>query len=256
MRQHKYTLLLAIPLISAAIASAQDSTSSHALFSNGLTFSGGIGYIAVRDEYISGEKYTGTIPMYGATWSKYHETYDFRLHMEYQHTHDLKNYGVSAMLTQFRMELDYLYPLSEANLFERKLSITLGPTAELFNHNRRSNIANSENLQSNLAMVSGGIRSEAAFPWTPGVQIRAAVQLTLISLVFHSSNANASDASPSKLLTPFAGVDAKGEIGIFYSLTSSLYASAGYRFDVTRVTAWDFFISANDNLLISLSYGF
>ena len=80
MQRHKYTLILAILLFSGAIASAQDSTSSHALFSNGLTLSGGIGYIAVCDEYISGDKYTGALPLCGVTWSKYHETYDFRLH--------------------------------------------------------------------------------------------------------------------------------------------------------------------------------
>jgi hypothetical protein len=256
MRTVNARIILFLLILSSVQLSAQESTSPRPQNRNGLTVSGGIGYLAVRDEYISGEKYTGTIPVYGITWTKNHETYDFRLHLEYQEARTLKNYGVSAEVQQFRIVLDYLYPLAELNLFNRRGGITLGPAVNVFSYHRRQIIAGPEYLQSNLALVSGGIRSEAVFPWTQDLQVFASLQLSLLSVSFHSVNSNASDQSSSKLLTPFSGLEAAGQIGVWYWMTGSLAVSAGYRFDVTRVSAWDYFISANDNFIASLTYAF
>jgi len=256
MKTKKHILLLSILLISGARVLAQDSTASRSLLPDGLTIRGGIGYIAVRDEYISGERYSATLPLYGILWSKHHETYDFRLSMEYQRTQNLKEYDVSTEFSQFRIALNYLYPISEASVISKKLSISLGPTAEIFECDRRQNISGSQNSQSEVALVSGGLRSEAFWPWSTRLEVRAAAHLTLLSMGFHSINSNYSNDSRTKMLTAFNGVDADGEIGIFYSITESFGGSAGYRFNVTRVSAWDFFISANDNFIVSLSYGF
>jgi hypothetical protein len=256
MHNHKFTLLVVIPLISFTRVSAQDSTVTRPLFREGLTLEGGIGYVAVRDEYISGERYSGALPYFGMTWSKYHETYGFRLHVEYQNTTNLKEYDVSAELKQFRVSLDYLYPVAQPPLFSRMLRVSLGPTAEIYNYSRRQNIAPSLLLQSNVSLVSCGLRTEANWPWTESLEVRVAARITLVSLGFHSVNSNFSTESRSKLLSPFTGIDADGEIGVGYGLATSLYGSVGYRFDATRISAWDFFISANDNLVFSLSYVF
>jgi hypothetical protein len=256
MHNYKYTSLLALVLFSFVPLSAQDSTICRSLFREGLTIEGGIGYLAVRDEYISGERYLGSVPYFGMTWSKYHETYGFRLHLEYQYTSNLKEYDLSAELKQFRLSLDYLYPIAEPNLFSKTLSVSLGPTAEVYSYNRRQNIVSSQYLRSNVSLISCGLRSEAIWPWTASLEVRAAARLTLLSMGFHSVNSNNSSESTTKPLTPFTGIDADGGIGICYSLTNSVYGSIGYRFDVTRISAWDFFISANDNLTFSLTYGF
>jgi hypothetical protein len=256
MHTIRYNFCLALVLLSVTCVSAQDSTSSRSPFGEVLTLQYGIGSIAVRDEYISGDKYTGTVPVYGLTWSRHHETYDFRLHLESQRTTDLKNYGVSDEMSQFRLALDYLYPLSCGTLFSRSLFVSLGPSVGLFYYTRRQHIARSENLQSNVALASGGIRSEAHWMWTSDLRVRAAVQLTLLSLGFHSVNSNVSDQSSSKSLLPFRGLDAAAEIGVRYAVTNALYGSAAYRLDVTRVSEWDYFMSATDNLIVTVSYAF
>jgi hypothetical protein len=256
MNNKKCIALVVILLASFIHVSAQDSTASRPLFREGLTFEGGIGYVAVRDEYISGERYSGTVPYFGITWSKYHETYGFRLHLEYQYTTNLGEYDISAEWKQFRMSLDYLYPISESNLWSRTLSVSLGPTAEFYNYDRRQNVVPSLFLQSRFTMASCGIRSEAFWPWTPGLEVRAAARLTLLSMGFHSVYSNSGSTSFTKFVTPFTGIDADGEIGIHCRLTNWLYGSVGYRFDVTRISEWDFYISANDNFIVSLSYAF
>jgi hypothetical protein len=235
---------------------AQDSTGSRSLFGGGLTLQGGIGTFAVRDEYISGEKYSGSIPFYGVTWSKYHETYGFHLHLEYQNTSNLKDFNVTSAVRQYRMSLEYLYPIADAIMCSKSVKIFLGPTAELFEFHRQDNIIGPENLQSNVALISGGIKSEAFWSLTKSLQMRAAAHTTLLSMGFHSVNSNNGNDSPTKLLTLFKGMDADGEIAVSYQLMEPLHASIGYRFDVTRVSAWEYFIAANDNLIISLAYVF
>ncbi|MGA3246423.1 MAG: hypothetical protein ABSE41_17520, partial [Bacteroidota bacterium] len=221
-----------------------------------LTLQGGIGTFAVRDEYISGEKYSGSIPFYGVTWSKYHETYGFRLHLEYQHAPDLKNFNVSSDIQQFRVSIEYLYPIADAIMCSKSVKIFLGPTAELYEYHRKDDIIGPENLQSNIGLVSGGIKAEAFWLLNERLRVQAAAHTTLLSMGFHTVNSNSSSESSSKPLMPFKGVDADGEIAVSYQFMKSLNASIGYRFDVTRVSAWEYFIAADDNLIVSLSYAF
>jgi hypothetical protein len=256
MRIQKYISFTATLLASITCVSAQDSSVSRSLFREGITLEGGIGYVAVRDEFISGERYSGAVPYYGVTWSKYHETYDFRLHLEYQCTANLKEYDLSAELKQFRLSLDYLYPIGEPNLLSKKLSISLGPTAEIFNSDRRQNIVSSQYLQSKNSLFSCGLRCEVIWMMTASLEVRAAARLTLLSLGIQSVYSNYGSQSASKFLTAFEGIDAECGIGLCYRLTNWLYGYIGYRFDLTRMTAFDYFITANDNLTLSLTYGF
>jgi hypothetical protein len=255
MQRNMQIILLVTLLTAGARVSAQDSTDSRSSFGGGLTVQGGIGYFAVRDEYLSHDKYSSSIPLVGVTWSKYHETYAFRLHLEYQWTSNLKNRNVSAKMVQSRLALAYLYPLGEAGILSHKVFLSLGPTAGFFEHYRQEKIAGSEYLSSNVALISGGVRSEAFCPLNARLQLQAGAHLTLLSFGFRSVNSNISATSPTKLLTPFTGIDADGEVALSFRLIASWYLWAGYRFNMTRVTAWDFFLSANDNLLVSISYG-
>lgn len=244
-----------IILSGSAFSNAQDSTALRFPIDEGLTIQGGIGYLTLRDEYISDDKYSSTIPLFGVTWSKFHETYGFRLHLEYQYTSDLKGPNVHAELTQFRLALIYLYPLANARMFSSTVYFSLGPTVELFEHYQRLQIAGSAYLNSNIALLAGGLRSEAYWPLADNLRLRAVGQCTIVSLGGHSTDSNKSGNSPNKFLTPFSGIDAQAEIVLSWLFTKSLECSVGYRFNVTRVSAWDYFISANDNLTVSLSYG-
>ncbi|MDE3058806.1 MAG: hypothetical protein KGJ59_12705 [Bacteroidota bacterium] len=215
--------------------------------------------MAVRDEFISDERYAGTVRFVGMGWSKFHETYGFRLQLEYQSASALKNYNVSAMITQYRLGLSYLYPVGGLQLMAKKVAVYLGPTAELFLHYRKQNIANGGDIldvYSFASLFSGGIRSEAVLPISEDLQAQAAVQTSIVSLGGRIVDPLNSSTSFTKLLTLLAGFNADAEIKISYRLTDALVAAADYRFDLTRISAWDFFISADDNFVASLSYGF
>lgn len=113
---------------------SQDSLNHQTVFSEGIAVHGGIGWLAVRDEYISKERYAGLLPYSAIGWSRFHETYGYNLALEYRYGSAMKNHNVSAQITEFSLNLDYLYPVGEFALFSRDVLAYLGPSPELFLH--------------------------------------------------------------------------------------------------------------------------
>ncbi len=259
--RHRNAALFFLFLLSAA-AFGQDTTGIRHAFDTGLAVHGGQGYVAVRDRFISDEKYAGTVDLLALSWSKFHESYDFRMWLEYQSGSALKNHNVSAEVTQFQMGLAYLYPVGEAGLLSTRAGFVLGPVAEIYVHFRRQNIATGESGSSILdtyslvGLLSGGVRSEAYIPIAQNLQFQLAAQSTILSWGGRTVNPSNSDDSPTKLLTLFAGLRAQVEMRAVYRITSAWSAAAGYRFELARITAWDEFLEASDNLLMTVSYGF
>ena len=241
---------------------AQDSTNQEESFGDGLAIHGGVGFLALKDEYISSEVYSGEIPFFGLTWSKQHESYGDRAWLEYEYTPDLKNYNISAEITQLRMGIAFLYPIGQTNILSEDTYFLLGPTSELYFHFRSENIADAgesfSNAYSAAMLLSGGVRFEALCPLSGDFQLRAMGQTNVFSLGGRMPNEVATDEgeqteSPVKLLTLLSGLDAEAELGIRYRLAPSMFVAADYRFELTRIDAWNFFVSGNDNFILSVS---
>lgn len=239
-------------------ALAQDSTKVIGSFNEGLGVGGGIGYLAIRDEYISDQKYSGTIPFYAISWSRFHETYAFRLDFEYQYTPNLRNNNVSAQIYQVRIGLDYLYSISDISILSHNVSVFLGPTCQLFQHSRYENIAvlttgDTRYVNSSAFLLSGGIRAEGFYPFAKGLEARIMAQTSIIS--FANRPVGSDNGGPNaRILTLPNLIDADGGIGIDWKIIGPLSAMAEYRFDLVRITSWDFFISGDDNFILSLKY--
>lgn len=237
---------------------SQDSTRYNLVFGDGVAFHGGVGYFAVRDEFISSEKYSGVIPLFVASWSRFHETYGYRLAFQYQFTSNLKNNNVSAEITQFSISLDFLYPVGKASLLERDLQLFLGPSTELFLHFRRQNIAGSGesilNAYSVASLISAGLRLEAFCAISSDLQLNGSTRVSMLSFGGRFLDPRKTDASPVKLLSLFTGLNASGELGVHYRVTTSLIARVAYRLEVTRISSWDYFIAGSDFFTIGVSY--
>ena len=251
-------LLLAFSFFVLSIPSlAQDSTKSQWAFGDGLSVQGGISYLSTRDEYFSAERYSGTAPYFAMGWSRLHETYGYRLLVQYAHTSDLKNFDVSAEVTQFLLGLDFLYPIGKAEVFSREISFFLGPTSELFMATRHQVYSPYSEVNTYASLVSGGMRSEAFYPISPRLQLRAALQTTILSLGMKTTrDPNGQKTTSLKLLTPFGGFNASGELEVVHKLSDSFSVAVGYRFELACISQWDFFISAQDELIASISFNF
>ena len=236
----------------------QDTTNHSTIFPKGITVKYGYGNFSVKDEYISNEKYSGTIPYFSFGWARKHNKYVYRLEMEYRNSDEIKNYNISTNITQFTLNQGFLYPLKKRELFNKDLDLWLGPTTEFFFFVNEPNIAvdGFDYAQSFAALFSLGINIVGAYSLNSKFQIESSIGMSALSLGFRMVDSEEDDQSPVKLLTLFSGLYSSFDLGIRYYIFNNLSIKAGYMFELCRISAWNPLISASDNLLIGLTYSF
>ena len=258
MKTKAIIFISTIALFISIESSGQDTTNYSTVFPKGITVKYGYGNYSIKDEYISNEKYSGTIPYFSFGWARKHNKYLYRLEMEYRNSDEIKNYNVSTNITQFTLEQGFLYPLKKRELFNKDLDLWLGPTTEFFFFVNEPNIAvdGFDYSQSFAGLFSLGINIVGAYSLNSKFQIESSIGMSALSLGFRMVDSEEDDQSPVKLLTLFSGLNSSFDLGIRYYIFNNLSIKAGYKFELCRISAWNPLISASDNLLIGLTYYF
>lgn len=235
---------------------AQDASGAVFRPVDGLSVASGLRYLVVKDEYISKEKYSGSSSFFALDWSKYHETYNFHVTIDFVNNAKINNFNISAYLSEFDLSLSYLYSIGSLNILNREAHFYLGPVPEFFYYFRHQNIAFTANSKTSL--ISGGIRIEMFYPLGNRWDIEGYMQSSILSLdQGESTEANGSaTSSQSEIVTLFSGLRYSFSATVRYILIKNFSIDAGYQFNLVRSTAWDYFISSNDNLTASLTYSF
>jgi len=257
----KIPLLIVLIILTVAKPvnlTAQEFNAYEKEFPQGLTLEYGIGNYAVTDEYISKEKYTGTLPYYKLSWSSQHSGYIYQISMQYSYSSSIKNYNVSTDINQFRLNQGFNYLLSDFTLFNNNASIYLGPTMELLFFFNRQNIAVSgfDYAQSMAFLISGGISSRIFYEIGSYIYLEGSLNLSMLSLGFRMVDLEEDDQSPVKILTFLSGTDFGFKIGPRYYIKENLSLSAAYYFQLIRISSWEPLRSASDNITLSVTYGF
>ncbi len=128
----KLTSICFAILICVTNLPGQDSLKCQRTFPSGITIEYGFGNYSLKDEYISKEKYSGTLPYYSIGWARHHEAYVYRLDMSYRNSNNIKNYNVTTNITQFTVNQGFLYPLSNISIFQKNLYLWFGSSTEFF----------------------------------------------------------------------------------------------------------------------------
>lgn len=259
MKTTRLTLFCCIFLIAVVDCPSQDSTTHQTLFPSGIGIQAGVGFLSVKDEHISSEKYSGVTPLFALSWSRFHETYGFRIGLRYQMSSAIKNYNVSAEVRQGALFLDEIYPVGGFDLFGKHVFAYLGPSSDFFLSNRKQNIAqntdaNPNVYQSTVWLFSLGARTELIAPIQTDLHMVGALQVGVLSL--GGGNGNSQNDTPITLLTVLAGMRGMAEIGLRYSPLSCLSMDIGYELEVTRIDSWNYFLAASDNVFASLCIQF
>ncbi len=237
----------------------QDSLCNKSVFVEGITIEFGQGLYSVKDEYISKEKYSGTIPHLGLRWTKYHDDYGYTLGFEYQNSSDIKNNNVSANIYQFSLNQGFLYSMPKFSFISNDAYTFLGPSTDLYFFYNKQNIAISGfNYASSFAFLfSVGVNSEFILPLSENLFVESSIGFSVLSLGFRMVNDEDEDEeAPAKLLTLFAGTNGSFKLGARYFIMENLSLKIAYRFQLVRISSWTPLISASDNLIIAVSYGF
>ena len=249
-------LIFFLSLFNVFVLKAQDSLSSPFHPVDGLSVTSGLRYLVIKDDYISKEKYSGSSSFFTLDWSKYHETYNFHVTIDFINNTRITNYNVSANVSEFDLSLSYLYPIGSLNILNKKAHFYLGPVPEFFYYRRYQNIA--MNTNSNTVLISGGLRIDMFYPLSNHWDIESQMQSSIISMDEGESTDALSGAtsSQSEIVTLFSGLRYSFSAGVRYLLLKSISIKAGYQYNLARSTAWDYFISSDDNLTASLTYSF
>ncbi|MFH1196466.1 MAG: hypothetical protein V1720_12250 [bacterium] len=236
----------------------QDSTGGKRIFPSGFSIEYGIGSYAVTDEYISKEKYSGSLPFYEISWAKPHENYVYTLSISYQNSSEIKNNNVSTDVHQFNLNQGFNYTLPKFTIFDRDAYVFIGPAAELFFYYNKQKIAVSgfDYSQSFAMLISGCISSHLFYTLSDKLNLESSLVFSVISLGFRMVDSEEDDESPVRILTSFSGTNANFKFGARYYFLDNLSLKAAYNFHLTRISSWEPLLAASDNLIFSLTYGF
>ncbi len=253
-----YFLSLIILLSLPGIILGQDSSKQESIYPTGITAEYGFGDYAVTDEYISKEKYSGSLPYYKILWANHHENYVYHLSLNYQYSSEIKNNNVSTDIHQFTLNQGFLYPLPKFTMFNKDAYLYLGPSTELFVFYNKQNIAVAgfDYAQSFAILVSLGASSKLFYKLWKNFNLEGSLDFSLLSLGFRMIDNEEEDVSPVKILTLISGTNLVFSLGPRFHLFDNLSLKAAYLFQLTRIDSWEPLLSAGDNVTFTLTYGF
>ena len=251
-------IILVIAFFNVVESPGQDTLGHHYSYPAGISIEYGIGSYSVKDEFISNEKYSGTLPYFSLGWAREHSKYVYRLDMVYRHSNNIKNNNVSSDLTQFMLNQGFLYPLKKKSLFKKDIFIWLGPSTEFFFYYSKPNIAFTglNFSQSFAGLFSLGFNADFIYPLSRNFQLESSLHLTVLSLGLRMIDIGESDQSFIKPLSLFSGLNSSFKLSVRYYIIQRLSVKFYYKFELMHISAWDPLLSASDNLGIGLTYRF
>jgi len=237
---------------------SQDSSNQKSVYPEGISLEYGIGSYAVTDEYISKEKYSGSTPYYSIAWTNQHSNYVYHLKIDFGNSSEIKNYNVSADIYQFTLNQGFSYALPKFSILNKDAYLYLGPSAELFFYFNKQNIAVSgfDYSQSIALLISAGVSSQLFYELWNDFNIEGTLDLNVLSLGFRMVDMEETDESPAKILTLISANNIMFTLGPRYYLFDNLSVKAIYLFHLTRIDSWEPLLSASDNVVFTLTYGF
>jgi hypothetical protein len=210
--------------------------------------------LAVREGYISPERYAGTLPQFAGEFSRFHQTVGMRLGLQFG-TATIRNNTVTAQANQGVLGISYLYPIGAAQVFGQSCFFYAGPTAEIVLHQRQQNIvASGFPLLSVGAMFSAGGRVELVYPLTQTLTLESAFQTSLLSFGFRFPFG---EQGAVQFLTAFNGLHGSFDAALRYRITDALSVKLGYRAQTLWMGSWSEALTAgSDNVVASVMLHF
>jgi hypothetical protein len=224
----------------------------------GIMLRYGLGAYALKDHYISPERYEGLLPYYAVGWTRAHERYVYKLNFEIGQNAQIRNYNVSTRIVSFRMSQGFLYPIKTISLFMKKLGFWLGPTTDVYYFQNNPDIAVSgfDYTNSYATLLSLGIRCDGIYTLSDRFSMATALQSNLLSLGMRSVDREEDDQSGTKLVTPASGLNATFELGLTVDPFHWFSLGLSYRFELTWITAWDDLLTVSNGGFLGLYFRF
>lgn len=205
----------------------------------GLTVEYGIGAVALTDQYISKERYTGTIPYFFAGYGRMNDTKGFMVGFMYQHDDELENYNILADLKRTSLNFDQYFRLKEFQLFNKPATWYLGPSVEYFEYELTNRFSSTHKVFSELIMATAGINT--LLDWQFGGKFNA-LFFFRTNVIGVSSKNHDEYRYPDKnsvLQTPLTANNIYADLRVDYRFIKRLSVGLKGIAQYTRSTGWD-----------------
>lgn len=255
--KHYFVFLVAFICCSAAVLDAQALTGQLIPPSTGLSIQYGFGQYAMRDEYISQERYSGLLPYLSADWSRLHDKWGYRLKLEFRNSSEIKNNNVSTDVLQAALQQDYLYPIKRAALFGKEAQVYAGPSFGFHLFMNDQNIAAQGALHMDMSLaflLSLGVNSEIVVPMGSKLLVEGSCRTSLLSIGIRTVDVVEESGTAGGLLTLLSGAIATADLGVRYRIQDRLSVRAAGMLQIMSVSKWNPILTVSDNLTMTLSY--
>lgn len=243
-------LIIVFISVFGIIVSAQAPKTMKSLLGDGIFIQGGFGYLALHDEYISNEKYSGYLPYFEAGWLKSQDSSAVSFSVKFRNSSSMKNNNLSAKVVQGGFNLNYIYPIGTFKLFTHDVFAFLGPSMEIYSYERDENIAGG-GYQSYATYYSLGVNSTLILPVGSNFSAECSGMLNLIGW----GQRSVSSQKQTKFISIFSGIRGYTNFLLRFNISDNFMLKAGYRFEICQSSTWDYLLSASDNFIFVLSYG-
>ena len=240
--------------VCTAVSIAQPVQTAEHLLGPGLSIRGGLGHVAVRDRYISEEKYSGTLPSFAVSWLRGDTSSAYRLSFKYAGSSDIKNNNVSAEVMQSGLGLDYLYSVGKFRLLSHDVFAFVGPSTEFYFYYRQQHIATGGNAlfgaYSMAFFLSASVNSTFAVPLSSVFSAETSARLALLSIGGRLIDFHDESAKFMKPVSVLSGVRGHIDFLLNYDVSNRVRLKAGYSFEICQSSTWDYLLSASDNVVV------
>jgi hypothetical protein len=252
------TLLVIGMFLIVTIEAQDDINKQQFIYPGGLFIEYGFGKYAVKDEYISDQKYTGNLPYFSLNWSRFNDGHGYMLGIESRSSTELFNNNVVCKLTQNILKQDYFYSFGSFDLFKNKVHTYLGPSVNilLYTLNYDFGTYNHVTTESNGTIVSLGFNTQFISKVTEKISAESALHMSLVSIGSKAFQSYKYDEPESKLLLVPKALNTVIDVGFRYYIFSSLSAKVAYKLQIYQINEWDPMIACSNNLIFSVTYHF
>jgi hypothetical protein len=256
----RYSIILLIPvlLLRATQVFGQAEEPDPFDYPEGITIRYGLSSFAMRDRYISPERYAGALPYYSLGWVRTHRSHVYTLDFHFQYSHEVENNHVKSDVLVFNLNQGFIYPLKPVHLFRRELALWMGPAVdvEYFENNPLIAVSGFDYTNSYLTMISLGFRGDGVYPLAGKISLKSSLRGNLLTLGQRTVDSEEDNQPRTRLLYPVNGLHVVFELGTGYDLLNWLTMAVSYRFELIRATAWDEVLTAANGAFMELQVHF
>jgi len=236
----------------------QDTVNYKSGFPSGISVGYGLGSYSVKDEYISKEKYSGTLPYLNVEWVRFHSKNAYRLEFEYRYSSNISNNNISAEVLQFTFNQDFIYPLGNFSLFSGRVYAYLGPSMQFFYNGINYDFASPGTFitPKTFGIIGSlGINTEFIYAVNNKLKVEGFLRSNLLSFSGKKYDEQKyKNESVPTLLSVFTATKIDFDLSIRYYLVNRVSISIGYKFDLSRIDKWNPYIAASNSLIASLNF--